>query len=167
MNASTKNMVGVAICIILFASLLVLGIQDSYFPQISDVPFEVVDPGNGYNYEERANITITNQTFWESLWQFLYSGHSKPPEVPVVNFTSEMLIAVFQGLCSSGGYYTNITEIYATTTQYVVFVDEIHPGPDCGVAAVLTYPYQIVKVSHQPLHLALQFVYNVIETDCG
>lgn len=167
MNTSSKNTVAIVVAIILTISVIVLSIQDPYFPQISQVSFEVVDPGDGYYYEERANFTITNETFWENLWQFLYSGYSNPPEVPSVNFTSELLIAVFQGIRGSGGYYTNITEIQATTTQYVVFVDEIHPGPGCGVAAVLTYPYQIVKVSHQPLYLPLQFVYNIIETDCG
>jgi len=170
MNTSSRSATVFAVIIIIASSVLILSIQNPFFPQITIVPFEVVDPGDAtmqYNYATRANFTIANASHWESLWSLLYSGWSNPPEVPVVNFTSELQIAVFQGLCGSGGYYTNITEIHATTTQYVVFVDEIHPGPGCVVADVLTYPYQIVKVSHQPLYLPLQFVYNIIETDCG
>ena len=167
MNTSLKALAGVTICIILASSILVLSIQNPYPLLYFEVPFEVVDPGGGYYYASRANFTITNTTFWESLWSFLYSGHSDPPDVPIVNFTSDMLIAVFQGERGSSGYMTNITKIMFTTTYYVVYVDEIHPGENCGTAAVMTYPYQIVKINNQPLNLPVRYIYNVSEYDCG
>ena len=166
MNTSTKALAGVTLCIIIATSFLVLSIQNPYFPQYFEVPFEVVDSGGGYYYATRANFTITNSTFWESLWQFLYSGHSHPPEVPTVNFTSEMLVAVFQGERSSGGYLTNITRIIMTSMYYMVYIDEIHPGESCGTAAVMTYPYHIVKIIGHPLNLPVQFVYNITIHEC-
>ncbi|NHI83461.1 MAG: protease complex subunit PrcB family protein [Candidatus Thorarchaeota archaeon] len=166
MDASSKAFAAIAVCVFLVISFLVL-----YGPSVglssgTDMPFEMVDPGNGYGYESRANFTIENGTFWESLWLELYSGYEPIPEVPAVNFTSETLIAVFQGVRSSGGHWTNITRIIMTDTNYVVYVDEMHPGNGCGVTAVLTYPYQIVKINEHPLSLPVQFIYNIIVYEC-
>jgi len=90
-----------------------------------------------------------------------------PPEVPSVNFTSEMLIAVFQGERGSSGYLTHITRIIMTNTYYLVYVDEIHPGENCGTLTVMTYPYHIVKINGHPLNLPVLFVYNITIHDCG
>ncbi len=167
MKASSKALAGIVICIVLATSFLLFSGPLLGIPSITDVPFETVDSGGGYNYETRDNYTITDTATWESLWLDLYSGHSHPPEVPIVNFTSEMLIAVFQGVRGSSGYSTNITRIIVTNAYYIVYIDEIHPGENCGILAVMTYPYHIVKISDHPLNLPVQFVYNITDYDCG
>ena len=160
-------MMKIVICIVLSTSFLLFSGPTLGFLYSTEVPFEVIDSGGGYNYESRDNFIITNSTFWENLWLFLYSGHSHPPEVPIVNFTSEILIAVFQGERGSSGYSTNITRIVMTIVYYVVYVDEIHPGENCGILTVMTYPYQIVKIGDHPLNLPVQFIYNITDYDCG
>ena len=166
MKASTKALAGTAICIVLATSVLLLSGPNLDLLFGTEVPFEEIDPGRGYHYESRANFTIRNATAWENLWSDLYSGHSHIPEVPTVNFTSEMLIAVFQGICGSSGFATTITRIIVTNAYYAVYVDEIHPGEGCPVLAVITYPYHIVKISDYPLNLPVQFVYNITICDC-
>ncbi len=166
MKASTKALAGTAICIVLATSVLLLSGPNLELLFSTEMPFEEIDPGGGYGYESRANFAIGNATAWENLWLDLYSGHSHIPEVPTINFTSEMLIAVFQGSCSSSGYVTTITRIIVTIAYYVVYVDEMHPGEGCVVAAVITYPYHIVKISDYPLNLPVQFVYNITIYDC-
>ena len=167
MKASTKALTGIIVCVVLAASFLLFSGPTLGFLAGTEVPFEVVDPGGGYDYEARANFTIRDAVTWESLWLDLYSGHYPIPEVPTVNFTSEMLIAVFQGERGSGGYSTNITRIIMTNAYYLVYVDEIHPGESCGTTTVMTYPYHIVKISDLPLNLPVQFVYNITIYDCG
>ncbi len=166
MKTSTKALAGIAICISLATSLLLLSGPNLALLFGTEVQFEVIDPGYGYDYEARANFTISDAITWENLWSDLYSGHSPIPEVPTVNFTSEMLIAVFQGERGSSGYLTNITRIIMTSTNYVVYVDEIHPGESCITLTVMTYPYQIVKISDLPLNLPVRFVYNIIIHEC-
>ncbi len=166
MKASAKVLAGTAICIVLATSILLLSGPNPELLFDIEVPFEVIDPGGGYNYESRANFTIRDTATWESLWLDLYSGHSHIPEVPTVNFTSEMLIAVFQGERGSSGYWTTITRINMTNAFYMVYVDEIHPGDGCGLLAIMTYPYHIVKISDLPLNLPVQFVYNITIHDC-
>jgi hypothetical protein len=166
MKASPKALTGIVICIILAASFFLIYESTPGFPPSIEVPFEVIDPGGGYGYEDRDNFAIRDAVTWERLWLDLYSGHSHIPEVPAVNFTSEMLIAVFQGERSSSGYLTNITRITMTSASYKVYVDEKHPGEGCGVLTVMTYPYHIVKISDLPLNLPIRFVYNIIVYDC-
>jgi hypothetical protein len=167
MQASTRAFAAVGVCGVLVISILVFSGVNQGLLFGTDVPFEVVDPGGGYGYEARANFTITNATVWESFWLELYSGHYPIPEVPVVNFTTEMLIAVFQGVRGSSGYWTNITRIIMTDLYYAVYADEVHPGEGCGVLTVLTYPYQIVKTGDHPFNLPVLFFYNIIVSDCG
>ncbi|TFG29223.1 protease complex subunit PrcB family protein [Candidatus Thorarchaeota archaeon] len=166
MGASTKAFAGTAICMVLAVSFLVLAGPNLGLLSYTDVPFEVIDFGEGYNYEQRANFTITNERVWESLWLGLYSGHIPIPEVPTINFTSEMLIAVFQGERGSSGYATNITRIIMTDAYYVVYVDETHPSEGCITLTVMTYPYQIVKISGYPFELPVRYVYNIIIHEC-
>ena len=158
MKGSIKILAGVLICIALGASV-------SFLP-VSEIPFETVDSGVWGRYADRANFVIRNETIWENVWLELYNGYEPIPDTPTVNFSSEMLIAVFQGERTSGGYWTNITRITMTSLYYVVYVDEVHPGEGCVVTAVLTYPYQIVKISDFSFNLAVQFVYNITTYNC-
>ncbi len=166
MKASPKALAGIVICIVLSASFLILVDSTLGLLPRTEVSFETIDPGGGYGYEDRDNFAIRDAVTWENLWQDLYSGHFPVPEVPSVDFISEILIAVFQGERGSGGYLTNITRITMTIAYYVVYIDEIHPGEGCGVAAVMTYPYHIVKISDLPLNLPIRFVYNTTVYDC-
>ena len=166
MKASPKAIAGLVICIVLSASFLILVDSTLGLLPSTEVSFETIDPGGGYNYEDRDNFAIRDVVTWENLWLDLYSGHIPIPEVPTVNFTSELLIAVFQGERSSSGYLTNITRITRTIAYYKVYVDEIHPGEDCVLLAVMTYPYHIIKISDLPLDLPIRVVYNIIVHDC-
>jgi len=166
MKASPRALTGIVICIVLAASFLILVEPTLGILPSTEVSFETIDPGGGYNYAERTNFAIRDTVTWENLWADLYSGHFPVPEVPTVDFTTEMLIAVFQGERGSSGYLTNITKIMMTMTYYSVYVDEIHPGENCITLTVMTYPYHIVKISELPQNLLVRFVYNITEYNC-
>ena len=165
MNASAKILAGITICIVLAASFLfLLGSNQPLFD--TEVPFEEIDKGWISGYQSRNNLTISDNETWETLWTDMESIHSHPADLPEINFTRDIIIAVFQGERGSSGYWTNITRIIMNNTNYVVYVDEIHPGDGCVLLAVMTYPYHIVKISDLPLNLPVQFVYNIIIHDC-
>lgn len=165
MNASAKILAGITICIVLAASFLfLLGSNQPLFD--TEVPFEEIDRWWISGYETRNNLTIRDDETWETLWTEMESIHSHPADLPEINFTREMIIAVFQGKRGSSGYWTTITRIIMTNAYYVVYVDEIHPGESCGTLAVITYPYHIVKISDLPLNLPVQFVFNITIHDC-
>ena len=92
---------------------------------------------------------------------------SSIPELTAVNFTTDLMFAVFQDQCVTGGYMTTITRIALASNSYVVCVDELNPGPGCIVTHALTEPYHIVKISGFSQDLPAQFVYNIAVVDYG
>ena len=166
MKASIKALAGIAICIVLATSFILLSGPNLGFPSSTRVPFEEIDKWWVSGYESRDNLTISDDETWETLWTEMESIHSHPADLPKINFTRELIIAVFQGERGSSGYSTNITRIIMTDTSYVVYVDEIHPGESCVLLAVMTYPYHIIKISDLPLDLPVQFVFNIIIHEC-
>ena len=153
MKLSTRVVAGVIICVVLVGSFLFL-FGSNLLP---GVPFEEIDKGEISGYETRNNVTIRDDTAWETLWTEMQSIHSHPDDLPEVNFTEEIVIAVYRGPCGSNGYSITITRIVVTSTNYIVYVQESGQG---GPLAVMTYPYHVVKISGHPLNLPVQFVFN-------
>ena len=97
-----KLLTGTTICIVLAASFFIFVEPDLGILPSIEVSFERIGHLGGRLYT-RDNFTIRDSLTWETLWLDSYSGHTQVPEVPEVDFSSELLIVVFQGLCSSTG----------------------------------------------------------------
>lgn len=132
-----------------------------------EVFFEDVEHRFYCGVSERIEQKITDLETWENLWAEMKSTCTPVPETPIIDFSTNVVFAVFQGERPSGGFVTTITRIALTATGYVVFVDELHPGPDCGTTMALTQPYHIVNVTSSYQNLPVQFVYNITIYDCG
>jgi len=89
---------------------------------------------------------ITSESEWAALWSRLHILWETPPPLTFVNFSEEMVIAFFQGERGTGGYSVEIVEIYETDDSLVAVVKESKPGFGCGVTAVVSYSYHIVKM---------------------
>ena len=163
---NSSRIIGSALilCIVLTTSFIVLLTTP---PETEEVFFEDVKQGVWSGVSERFELKITDLETWEDLWAEMESGCSHVDPAPIINFSTNVLFVVFQGERASGGYWTNITRIVLTATEYVVFIDEFHPGPDCIVATVFTQPYHIVVVTSSSQNLPVQFVYNITTYDCG
>ncbi|MFX1535785.1 MAG: protease complex subunit PrcB family protein [Promethearchaeota archaeon] len=131
------------------------------------ISFETIEQGAYCGITTRVNYTITESEAWEKLWTDFHRGHTPLPELPSIDFTTELIFAVFQGERSTGGYMTNITRISVTETSFKVYIDEVHPGAHCVTTQAITQPYHIVKISNFPQKLPVQFIYNIVVYDCG
>ncbi|MFX0062662.1 MAG: protease complex subunit PrcB family protein [Candidatus Hermodarchaeota archaeon] len=151
--------------LVAFEPLKELGLY-SPLTEDSTISFETISQGWYCGISTRNNYTITELEAWEKLWMDLHSGHTPLPELPSIDFTTELLFAVFQGERPTGGYMTNITRISVTETSYEVYIDEIHPGAHCVTTQALTQPYHIVKISNYPQNLPVQFIYNIVIDNC-
>ncbi len=95
-----------------------------------------------------------------AAWQQLWASHSRlqlpPPPAPLVDFTREMVVAVFAGQCPTAGYGVEIEEVIAVPPAE----DGAHPSlrvralatqPDEGaiLAQMVTAPFHAARV---PLH---------------
>lgn len=171
-----RNLRRMSIAVVLISSLFisVLALQNhllyGVYPKVipvenQTVPFEEIDQGHFCGIIERGGYVIGDNDSWGDLWADIHSISTGLPDLPLVNFSSEVVIAVFIGEFPSGGYIATINRIEMNETGLVVYIDELHPGESCGTAAAFTQPYHIVKAKLN-LTQVVEFVYNVTLYDC-
>ena len=147
--------------LVAFEPLKELGLY-SPLTEEDTISFETIGQGYNCGISTKSNYTITEFEAWEKLWTDIHKTHYPRPELPSIDFTTDIVFAVFQGEYPTGGYMTNITRISLTETSYKVYIDEFQPGPHCGTTQAFTQPYHIVKISNYPQDLPVQFIYNIV-----
>ena len=64
-----------------------------------------------HGHPEQKNYVIENLNEWEYLWNKTNEGTYPSPKLPIIDFNSEMIIGVYMGQKSSGGYSVEIKKI--------------------------------------------------------
>ena len=161
------KMVAIAVVLVSIISVSYLGFQNAMNPRVlPTVHYEEVDQGYYCGIREKVEYVIDNNESWGILWTEMHNISTSTPHLPSVDFQNEVVIAVFIGEFSTGGYSANIKRIEYTTGGYIVHVDEIHPGEGCGLTMALTQPYHIVKANLTITH-QVEFVYTIVIDDCS
>jgi hypothetical protein len=137
------------------------------FTPIGGVPVPICEIEQGFycGLKARVNYVIEDNDTWNTLWADMNNISTGYPELPYVNFTSEVIFAVFLGEFATGGYVAEITSIVVSENVVTVYIREQHPGASCGVTMALSQPYHIVKAS-MDLSLTVEFVYNLVIHNC-
>jgi len=136
------------------------------FPKVEpSISFDEVDTGGYSGIGIRINYVIDDLETWETLWNDIHNTSTVTPETPYVNFTSEVIIAVFLGEFATGGYVAQITRISVSTTGLIVHIREEHPGPSCIVTMSITRPYLIVKAAIDSTQ-SIEFEYEIVIRNC-
>src|SRR5262245_54453910 len=78
------------------------------------VPFETIEKYSFSGHREKQNYVITTHEDWQALWAVTHSNVEPQPPLPEVDFSSRMIIAVFQGEQRTGGYTIAVTELVKT-----------------------------------------------------
>lgn len=163
-----RNLRRASIVVILVSVLFVasIAIQSGLYPKIlPTLSFEEIDKGAASGIHNRINYVIDDLETWETLWTDMHNISTSTPELPNVNFTEEIIIAVFLGEYATAGYVAEITRIVPSLNGITVYVREEHPGSSCFVAMVFTYPYHIVKASvASSQHFV--FEYDIVIREC-
>jgi VWFA-related protein len=94
------------------------------------------------NRTKPEQIVIRSQAEWEKVWQSLPTG--KP--LPEVDFEQEMLVAVFLGRRSTGGYSVRVDSVRREGEGIVVAYREVAPAPDAVRTQQLTTPFVVARV---------------------
>ncbi len=119
----------------------------------SPMAFETIDAGDqsGVALEQPQVFKIETQAGWDDFWSRHQGNLIPPPDLPQVDFSSEMVIAVVDRAEPSGGFRFEITDIEDVEGRLVVRVSKAIPGPDCIVTAVITQPFHIVRMAKSDL----------------
>jgi hypothetical protein len=114
---------------------------------------------------EPANLLISTQAEWDSMWRRITARHGNPPPAPPIDFDREMLLLAAYGMQPTGGYAIVIERVIRTAHGLEVHVRKIGPGPTCGTTAALSSPVDMVRIPASPDKL--HWLVNERVSDCG
>jgi hypothetical protein len=103
------------------------------------------DSGGGVETQPKR-IVVKDPKEWETVWSAMTGNRSPKPETPQIDFGIHMIIAVFMGERSTGGYSVAITDIADLNGKRVVTLKTQNPPPDAVLTQALTSPYHVVLV---------------------
>jgi hypothetical protein len=111
-----------------------------------------VDKGVQSNVDNRLLASARTEAEWTTLWK----RHNFDKPVPRVDFSKEMVVAVFMGSRPTAGFSVEIVAAAERDEKFVVGYRETQPAPGGITAQVLTAPYHIAAVPKFPLSIEFQ-----------
>lgn len=121
------------------------------------VPLTTIQKGFYSGVREPLQVVIRDQQQWVALWARHSSIRDKPPPPPSVDFAAEMVVGLFLGQKSTGGYSVEITRAEMDGSDLRFYYRERSPTPGTIVTQALTQPYHLVKL---PRHEASPVFYR-------
>lgn len=121
---------------------------------VADDELETLSRSVNYDgFDEPRREVIYDQVELERLWSEwsrVNDNISSIPPLPDVDFSREMVIAVFSGTKGASGYDVLIDNVSQIDDGILVEIVETVPSDQCVTLTVLTYPHHIIKYAHTP-----------------
>ncbi len=100
------------------------------------------------SYGDFMAFVIDNDADWKGFWESYIrdastGGFEKEPRV---NFESEIVVAMLQGIKNSGGYYLNTESVEQGENTLSVSVALFEPGEEDVNTQVVSSPYEVIKM---------------------
>lgn len=133
----------------LLLSLLLFVSPESQPVAGTKLPQVTVESGAMSGITKTVREVITNDSRWQQFWRSHKSNMRPTPDAPDVDFRNEMVVAVFLGERSTGGYGIRVTKIEriggATYVHYTTSSPQSSGGGGFTTQA-FSQPYHLVKV---------------------
>lgn len=110
--------------------------------------FQTIDRGKYSAIEDPLAEVYRTEADFASFWARHMRNTWEAPPVPVVDFASQIVVAVFRGTKSSGGYGVEVTSVDEEDGHLTVNFLTSDPSPGDMTSMALTQPYHIVKIDH-------------------
>ncbi len=101
-----------------------------------------VEKGAMSNMDEARQASARSVEEWSRLWNL----HAGERTRPTVDFSRDVVVAVFMGTRPTAGFSIEIVRVRQEGPALVVTYKETRPAPDSVTAQILTSPYDIVAV---------------------
>ncbi|SFV03561.1 protease complex subunit PrcB family protein [Pseudoduganella namucuonensis] len=94
------------------------------------------------------NVVVENLAGWEALWKEINANYTEPPPMPMVDFTSQVVVGVFIGGRPDGCHGVDIIRTSSDNGALRVEYEEYGPSTDPMVACTMaiTSPASVVAV---------------------
>ena len=105
-------------------------------------PMRSIDKGLNSEIDAARQVTVRTADEWSKLW----AQHAGERAKPAVDFSKDVVIAVFMGARPSAAYTVEIVGTRTEGATLVVSYKETRPAPGDVAAQILTSPFHIVAV---------------------
>jgi len=108
----------------------------------ASVPMHQIERGLNSDIDARRQVAVRTAGEWATLW----AQHAGERPKPAVDFSRDMVVAVFMGSRPTAGFTVEITGVRVEGAALVVSYKETRPSPDSVAAQILTSPFHLVAV---------------------
>jgi hypothetical protein len=98
--------------------------------------------GDASGQQTSRQVTVRTPAEWQALWK----EHEPEAKIPVVDFTSKMVVGIFLGSKPSAGYEVEIVNVRTQEKDLIVEYVQKQPGRGTLAAQILTAPFHLVAV---------------------
>jgi protease stability complex PrcB-like protein len=111
------------------------------------LPMGTIEKGYRSGVRESLQLVIRNQDEWKAFWKRHSSIDTNPPPAPIINFNREMVVGIFLGEKSTGGYQAEFVQAERRDSSLYFYYREKAPPPGAMVTQALTQPFHLVRVA--------------------
>ena len=111
------------------------------------VSFQNVVKGYRSGIREPRQAVVRSQAEWTAIWRRHSNELNSTP--PTVLFDQEIVVAVFLGEKTTGGYDTTIIRAEQSDDTLVIYYQEKTPAPGSMVIQVFMQPFHIVRMNRE------------------
>ncbi len=108
------------------------------------ITFETIEKNFYSGILDEQSVLVDDPNSWEDLWD--KTAVWTPDELPDVDFTKSMVIAVYMGEKISGGFEIEISELRESEDTIEVVSKITIPESGQGVTTALSQPFHIIKI---------------------
>jgi hypothetical protein len=110
------------------------------------VPFSTLAKGLASGVGQPTQVVVRDPNDWAALWSRHMRTQIAPPPPPTVDFSRDMVVALFMGERSTGGYAIEVTRIERIDSSLSVHYRITRPDPGAMQAQALTQPFHLVAL---------------------
>ena len=110
------------------------------------VPFSTLGKGINSGIRESAQVVVRSQNDWAALWSRHMRTQIAPPPPPAVDFSRDMVVALFLGERPTGGYAIEVTQIERNDAGLAIRYRTTRPDPAAMPTQALTQPFHLIKL---------------------
>ncbi|MBY0552592.1 MAG: protease complex subunit PrcB family protein [Candidatus Obscuribacterales bacterium] len=122
-------------------------------PKTTSLVVTAIEKGGYSGVRGKLQQVVRTDAEWKKLWEKHKSTVLSQPPLPKVDFSKEMVIALYRGSQTSGGYTVSIVSVEDDGTNIVVTYKETDPSPGGVQLSAITQPFVLarVPVSNKPV----------------
>jgi hypothetical protein len=101
-----------------------------------------VEKGDQSSVEDAKQVLVRTDAEWSQL----YRQHNFDKPAPKIDFSKEMIVAVFMGSRPTAGFSTAVVSALSANGALLIRYTESRPPAGAVTAQVLTFPYHIAAI---------------------